>query len=807
MAGSQLKNLKAALKAHGLTGQSNIKKNKKNSKRQAKEYDREEKAKILAKIREDFNPFEVKASKNKKNNMVKNEKDKMVAVGKPGISKQIGEEQRKVALEMKNSTKNRTGAFMDKRFGEKNKHMTEEEKMLERFTKERQAQSKKKQNLFNLDEDEDEGFGNDMFGNSLTHMGKSLGFDSGDLGVGSDNDGDGLKRSLDGGALGDDLGPARKKTKAEVMKEVIAKSKFYKHERQKAHEKMEVQIDDLDDNFDDIMSELRGVQVEKKDNNEEKPTVDKDYDVKVKELLMEKRAVPTDRTKTEEEILTEQEIQKKKLEQQRLDRMNGIVENEEGEERGVEDLDNDFWGSEEEDEMGEDNESIADSDDDIKFENDSDEEGHKSVSTTCPSSHKQLLLHFDKFKLEEQPKLIRKIVKATQPKLAEGNKERLGRFTGILLRHILFLADQNYSKDIATFKEVQNSLISVLKTLSEKYNRDLSETCREITTEIHERFKSRSMTKIKISDLIFFSIIGMIYSTSDQYHLVVTPCSVVMAEMLEQLKFNSIDRLLFGATLSKIILKYQRLSKRLVPELLYFVEKALTSLLPEHENIQIRVDSNELALPNDTKLDGFISESIQLHRIFEENRSEESNAELQKTLLLNLLGTINMAITDIWKNFSAYQELMLSLTPILECYVEQFPELTLSSQILDKIKKLSKFNEHLPLTLQDHKPASIPSHAPKFEESFNPDKKSYDPDRTRSEINKMKAQVKKERKFMLKEMRKDTRFEARQRINQQKKSSEEYHAKMARIINTISTEEGAEKNKYEREKKLRNSKK
>lgn len=61
MAGSQLKNLKAALKARGLTGQTNVKsKNKKNSKRQAKEYDREEKKKAIAEIREEFNPFEIR---------------------------------------------------------------------------------------------------------------------------------------------------------------------------------------------------------------------------------------------------------------------------------------------------------------------------------------------------------------------------------------------------------------------------------------------------------------------------------------------------------------------------------------------------------------------------------------------------------------------------------------------------------------------------------------------------------------------------------------------------------------------------
>ena len=153
------------------------------------------------------------------------------------------------------------------------------------------------------------------------------------------------------------------------------------------------------------------------------------------------------------------------------------------------------------------------------------------------------------------------------------------------------------------------------------------------------------------------------------------------------------------------------------------------------------------------------------------------------------------------------QELTISIQKLLIEYHIRYPKLEKTKQILDKLQRLQKFDEHIPLTLQNHKPVSIPSHAPKFEENFNPDKKSYDPDRTRQEINKMKAQIKKERKFTMKEIRKDTKFEARQRIEEKKKSHAEYHAKMAHIINTISTEEGAEKNKYEREKKLRSGKK
>lgn len=179
MAGSQLKNLKATLKAHGLTGQTNVKKNKKNTKRQPKEYDREEKAQVIAKIREQFNPFDVKTNRNKREPAVK---DAKVAVGKPGISKQVGEEQRKQIYEAKKSSKNRLGGVLDRRFGERNKDLSAEEKMLERFTRERQNQSSSKKSLFNLDEDDD-----DIYGDKLTHYGKSLAleddFDAGDLGL------------------------------------------------------------------------------------------------------------------------------------------------------------------------------------------------------------------------------------------------------------------------------------------------------------------------------------------------------------------------------------------------------------------------------------------------------------------------------------------------------------------------------------------------------------------------------------------------------------------------------------------------
>jgi nucleolar protein 14 len=132
---------------------------------------------------------------------------------------------------MKN--KHRRGGIIDKRFGENNPSLTPEERMLERFTKEKQRSSKGGSSLFNLDDDDDEF--------SLTHYGQSLAnmddFDDAGLGL-SDEEGEGRGGQMDGkivsrmhfGGFDDEEQPEedRHKSKNEVMKEIIAKSKMHK---------------------------------------------------------------------------------------------------------------------------------------------------------------------------------------------------------------------------------------------------------------------------------------------------------------------------------------------------------------------------------------------------------------------------------------------------------------------------------------------------------------------------------------------------------------------------------------------------
>lgn len=272
--------------------------------------------------------------------------------------------------------RNKAGGIVDRRFGENDPTMTPEDRMLERFTREKQKRVRGGE-LFNLEDDDD---GDDD--GPLTHFGQSLGglrpigqglhddFDGGAQGLldDSDEDIDGddddesnpqrlarKKRTLedsDAGREDGGEGPVRKKSKAEVMKEVIAKSKLHKYERQKLKEDDEDEREKLDAELGDLWALLGARQPSATgkttganseplggggdesgkdgklavaptagDAEEGKP--EKEYDQAVRLMMFDKRSKPANRTKTEEEKAAEESERLKKLEEDRLRRMRG----------------------------------------------------------------------------------------------------------------------------------------------------------------------------------------------------------------------------------------------------------------------------------------------------------------------------------------------------------------------------------------------------------------------------------------------------------------------------------------------------
>src|SRR5271155_2185052 len=246
MAPSQLKQLKASLHDHGVLGP---RKSRKIRKQTSKDADKRlQRRAALEGIRVRFNPFEVKQSARKdKFDVTSNKPVKKIGPSRPGVTKGLGEEKRRATLLKEIQSRSKVGGILDRRFGENNPEMTPEQRASERFA--RQSERKlKKNSIFALDDEDEEEM-------QLTHGGRSLAFgienprdDFGELEVETtSDDGDDRPRkrkrlseeeedSQDESADADDGLPERKKSKQEVMKEVIAKSKLHKYERQQAKE-------------------------------------------------------------------------------------------------------------------------------------------------------------------------------------------------------------------------------------------------------------------------------------------------------------------------------------------------------------------------------------------------------------------------------------------------------------------------------------------------------------------------------------------------------------------------------------------
>lgn len=805
MAKSQLKQLNASLRAQGLVGpQASKKKGKKGEAVRGKQ----DQMAALQSIREQFNPFETSARKRQKHQIIGGQPN---AVVKPGITKQVGEEQRRRAFEVEKRHKNKAGGVVDRRFGERNKHMSQEDKMLARFERERLSATRaggegKRKSLFSLGDGSDD---EDNAPEYLTHKGNSLSLGDGDDGFEGtenlddfdeydddeqDSEMEEVMRKRRAMTVGhedydgevDNEQPAQKKTKKEIMNEIIMKSKKYKAERQIIKNQDEQILDELDEGLDDMLSELHK---SKETSRVQAPaaTDGYDYDRVVRELNFERRAQPADRTQTEAEIAAKEKERLTKLQKQREERMEAASDAED------EELHGDYLGDNTEfglaDYVEEDVEvSESEGEGESQSEAESEDDTHTYTNTRKPKTTSKPAARLPSFDdlmgLDHNQKpatVVAEALRACDPGKAEGNKQRIIAFTPVLAHYII-------EADISS--KQRNKLLAQLQKLAPDAVVPVSEFLREYTQDELENSPASSAAHLRA-----YTLVGILFSTSDHFHLVATAASLAACETLVRTPLSSIAHVASGIYLCDLLAMYQRHSKRYMPEVVTFICRALWTFMPAGTGLadvapSIFEGSNNLSGQFTVSSDGQYEPQLAF------NSLETANPT---TAFVHLLTTID-TFSSLWGELSAWAEIF---GPVIECLNHTGQEL--ATKLAERLSKKRGFNtrERPALTLQSHKPIPLQTIAPKFEVNFNPEKKSYDPDQDRQSVSKLKAEIKKERKGAVRDIRRDNAFIAREKISARRKQDAEYHQKLARLERSIATEEGTEKNKYEREKKAR----
>ncbi|ORY60179.1 nucleolar protein 14 [Pseudomassariella vexata] len=899
MAGSQLKRLKASLHEQGLIGPQKSKKQRKSQPERAKNNKRLEK---LEEIREQFNPFDLKHNvRGPKFQVTSNRPDMGNASkkiqGRPTDARGAGEEQRRQTLLVEMQRRQKVGGIRDRRFGENDPTMAPEDKMLERFAREKMA-NHKRSGMFDLEDDESNvGFG-------LTHMGKSLSldgpslvddYDEMDEGSAGDSDDEGHKAYLkrkaltevafpDDDADAEDGQPERKKSKQEVMKEVIAKSKFYKYERQAAKDADEDLREELDKELPDLHMLLLNRGMEKKPTSledqeaattAEREQLDRAYDLRVRQLAQDKRAQPTERMKTAEEQAEEASARLKELEEKRIRRMQGqaesdsesedddaeaedepvngpikFTENDEddgfglgkikirptAQELGFDDED-DFMveddlvasgsdvsavededdGSSDEDDDSDDVDGVVE-DDDNEFTKgltlDSsaqatniadDPEGLPSMFP-CPETQEELLgiLECNKITLEKLPTMVQKIRAVYHPRLDSAHATKIAQFSRVLIQHLPYLCS---FPTLPPFSVIE-SLIRHIHSLAKTYPIQVAE---EFICQLEDFGKTRPLAPT-LGDIIVLTAVGTIFPTSDHFHQVATPATLLSARYLGQKVPFSIQEYAKGAYLAILILQYQRVSKRYVPEITNFCLYTLYSLAPK----QLKTGLGWFPLHSPpTEMRIRRARSVEVRKLScldcVKSAFTEKEALSARVAVFHSMMEILDVAADTWTGKTSFLETFQPFSNILahlaipSCRSE-LPEalnthIIKSKAKMDRMLNLAQLARR-PLELHHHKPLAIRANYPKFEDSYDPNK-HYDPDRERAEAAKLRAEHRKERKGAMRELRKDAAFVSREKLRVKKAKDAAYEKKYKRLVAEIQGEEGRESNAYEREKAQR----
>ena len=719
---------------------------------------------------------------------------------------------------------------IDRRIGEYDKTMSLEERMLQRFTREKQRTKKA---TFDLEAENDE---------ELTHFGRSLELESkpfisdddisvtdiADSGWRSEKKFVTQEQEFDSRHMieGDaaEHEPEQRRSRAAIMKEVIANSKSAKYERQQEKEEDEELRHELDKELPSVLAawnasrsarpmqpgnstganidnEVNGVDGISGSRNGQYAT-EKAYDARIRELILDKRAKPSDRSKTEAEKKAEEQHRRLTSENEKLRRMRGddsktissdaeddhvagIPENTDGNNEAAEFGFTDKKGRredlavEDEDDFIVDSDLIADGSDlDVDLSS-----GHSSSFEDDQLGNKE---EMDRSDRKGSVKTNYEFFDDTFDTYAEDTNNVMNiRIESYPNTHNDFLLMLQNSDDPQTpyiiqriralhnkgsfpdSKEKQANFASILidhihylsSRVSDKILPVIGATIRHVHSmarnhpePVADAFRGQlqrmhESKQLDSGDLMLLTAISSIYPTSDHFHQIVTPAMTIMANWLEMNYPRNEKVAVSGVYIGTLCLKYQSLAKRYIPELLRFTLFALKT---------------------------------------------KPSADIRK-----MYGEMLVDMAGLWAAKPAFPEIF-------------GPELLNILSELEMEGPLIKIRQYLtcaymnrrPLELHHHRPIPIKSAIPKFEEYYNPEK-HYDPDRDRADSKKLRADYKRERKGALRELRKDANFIAREKLRQKRETDAAYEQKYKRLVAEIQGEEGKEKNAYERVKRVR----
>ncbi|XP_077594125.1 nucleolar protein 14 isoform X2 [Stigmatopora nigra] len=486
----------------------------------------------------------------------------------------------------------------------------------------------------------------------------------------------------------------------------------------------------------------------------------------------------------------------------------GSASEEEEEKNGSENEEEEEENEEEEDEDGSGDSDLAseqDSEEDevkeSKEERKAQQKAAKSelpYTFTVPENSQELEMLLRGHSPDNQRLIVARTQKSNHPSLATGNKLKLQKLMGFLLEYLGELASGN-PPELTTVDKLIPEVYSMCQMFPEAACKFIQIIIGDATRSMDEVVEVKGYAAFPTLDkIIYLKVAALLFPTSDFRHPVTTPALLYIGQGLTKCPVRSLEDVTSGLALCCLALDYVSFSKRFVPELINFLSGVLHLAVQDKTTAGYIVippfkkmgKHNSLLVPtNPESLKSWNRKTLPLSGML--NLKNDIDADHYRLSCMSTCMELLKSCSLLYKDLASYTYIFQPIKTLLSQHISanSLPESlrALQVEILEVLGGTPQ--GHGPLVFDKKKPVPLKLYTPKIVEVLEYGKK-LGVTKEEKEDHRLRHKYKKEFKGALREIRKDTRFLASEKLKDTMSRDAERKKKVKELFGSLATQEG-----------------
>ncbi|XP_018611392.2 nucleolar protein 14 [Scleropages formosus] len=418
----------------------------------------------------------------------------------------------------------------------------------------------------------------------------------------------------------------------------------------------------------------------------------------------------------------------------------------------------------------------------------------------APESYSELKSLLHGHTTEEQCLIVDRIQKCNHPSLGMGNKLKLQKLFDFLLEYVGELATR-CPPELSTVNKLVPQLYALCQLFPNAACKAMQTLLSDSAHDMAETLEVKGRTALPGLDmLIYLKITALLFPTSDFRHPVTTPAMVYISQLLTKSHVSSLEEVTSGLALCCLTVEYVTLSQRFVPELINFLLGILHLAVPNKRSIGYCLvppfrlsgkNCNLLVVQNMAHTESWSRKRLPLSGVQGLKLKDELEKDHYRLSSLTTCLDLVKRCTLLYKSLPSFSHIFQSIRILLAKHlpIEGHPRFIqdLHREVLEAVSVPSVLQP--PLVFSKRKPIPLKLFTPKIVEVLDYGKKRGSSKQER-ERERLKHKYKREFKGALREIRKDTKFLATEKLTEVMERDAERKRKVKELFGSLATQEG-----------------